>query len=65
MIATGESAATHEANRAGFPERSERGLCPRTSRGGGSEGGGAPLRPKGRRLGVEYHSIGRKPVYPA
>ena len=51
------------------PGRSERGLCPR-NRGGSSKGGAAPLRSmiyepeRMRRLGFEYHSIGRRPVYP-
>jgi hypothetical protein len=50
--------------------RSERGLRPRNLPGGGSEGGGAPLRviyepERMRRLGFEYHSIGRRPVFPA
>jgi hypothetical protein len=49
--------------------RSGRGLCPRNRPGGGSEGGGAPRRSiyepeRMRRLGFEYHSIGRRPVFP-
>jgi hypothetical protein len=51
-------------------ERFERGLCPRNLLGGGSKGGGAPLRliyepERMRRLGFEYHSIGRRPAFPA
>jgi hypothetical protein len=59
MTVVGEIAVTDDVSGSG------RGLRPRNLRGGGSEGGTAPLRLDGRRLGFEYHSIGRKPVYPA
>ncbi len=52
-----EIAACRLTDRAVLAKRSGGGLRPPHLPGGGSEGGSAPLR-------LEYHSIGRRPVFP-